>query len=343
MDLEIAQSTPTAAAMARLVQAHYPLGPVVSGELLRRGFNHVYRLTLADGRHVVARLCAERPRGEPRLAFEAAVLQHLRARGCPVAVALPNRRGDLFIHVRLPEGERALMLFEHLAGEATADVPENIQAFGRGLAQLHNAGEGFESSAPHYKLDLDHLLTRPLQRLLQAPTMTAELRPAFEALGQRLHERILAMGPLTRVLCHGDAHSDNNFIRTTDSGEREAVFFDFDETGPGYLAYELAVYAWWLHPRNVDSAWSDKGLARWLAFIAAYRSVREPTEADLAALGAFMAVRQFWLLGEYAGRVPVWGSQAMPLDYLQRQVKVLGQWEGLEVPVVVAVAAESSV
>jgi Ser/Thr protein kinase RdoA (MazF antagonist) len=340
MHLEIAQSTPTAAAMARVVQAHYPLGEVVAGELLRRGFNQVYRLTLADGRHVVARLCADRPRGEPPLQFEADVLQHLRERGCPVAAALPTARGEAFMRVPLPEGERALMLFEHLDGEATADVPQNIQAFGRGLAQLHSAGDGFTSTASHYTLNLDHLLMRPLQRLLQAPTMTAELRPQFETLGQRLHSRILAMGPLTQVLCHGDAHSDNNFIRTHEGGEREAVFFDFDETGPGYLAYELAVYPWWLHPRNVDSVWSEKALARWHAFIAAYRSVREPSEADLAALAPFMAVRQFWLLGEYAGRVPVWGSQAMPLDYLQRQVKVLGQWETLEVPLVTAVAAE---
>jgi len=45
-------------------------------------------------------------------------------------------------------------------------------------------------------------------------------------------------------------------------------------------------------------------------------------------------VRQFWLLGEYAGRVPVWGSQAMSTDYLHRQVKLLGQWEGLEMSAV---------
>jgi Ser/Thr protein kinase RdoA (MazF antagonist) len=338
MHLEIAQSTPTAAAMARVVQSHYALGEVVSGELLRRGFNQVYRLTMADGRHVVARLCAQRPRGEPCLPFEAEVLQHLRRRGCLVASSLPTARGDVFMHVSLPEGERALMLFEHLDGEATADVPENIQAFGRGLARLHAAGDDFVSSASRYTLDLDHLLMRPLQRLLQAPTMTPELRLQYEALGQRLHDRIVAMGPLTHVLCHGDAHSDNNFVRTNDAGQREAVFFDFDEAGPGYLAYELAVYPWWLHPRNVDGVWSEKALARWHAFIAAYRSVREPGEADLAALAPFMAVRQFWLLGEYAGRVPVWGSQAMPLDYLQRQVKVLTQWETLEVPLVGAAA-----
>ena len=333
MNLEISQSTPTAAAIARVVQANYSLGEVVAGEFLRRSFNQVYRLTLADGLHVVARLCAERPRGEPHLAFEADVLQHLRARGCPVATCLRTRTGEVAHRVQLPEGERALMLFEHLDGASTGDQPERIQAFGRGLAQLHAAGEGFASSASHYTLDLDYLLMRPLQHLLRAPTLTAELRPQFEALGQRLHDRILALGELTQVLCHGDAHSDNNFVTARDDGTLQAVFFDFDETGPGYLAYELAVYPWWLHPRSVDGVLSDKSQARWGHFITAYQALRPLGEADRAALAPFMAVRQFWLLGEYAGRVPVWGSQAMPTDYLQRQVKVLQQWETLELPV----------
>ncbi len=333
MDLEIAQSTPTAAAIAKVVQANYPLGEVVAGEFLRRSFNQVYRLTLADGRSVVARLCAERPRGEPQLQFEAEVLQHLRTRGCPVATCLPTTMGEVALRVQLPEGERALMLFEHLEGEATSDLPANIQAFGRGLAQLHEAGESLQSSASRYTLNLDHLLMRPMLRLLRAPTMTPEIRPQFEALGRRLHERILSLGALTQVLCHGDAHSDNNFVAEREGGERQAVFFDFDDTGPGYLAYELAVYPWWLHPRSVDGVWSDKALARWGHFISAYQEVRVVGEADLAALAPFVAVRQFWLLGEYAGRVPVWGSQAMPTDYLQRQVKLLQQWETLELPV----------
>jgi Ser/Thr protein kinase RdoA (MazF antagonist) len=83
----------------------------------------------------------------------------------------------------------------------------------------------------------------------------------------------------------------------------------------------------------VDGTWSEKDLTRWGHFITAYQALRPLGEADRAALAPFMAVRQFWLLGEYAGRVPVWGSQAIPTDYLQRQVKVLQQWETLELPV----------
>lgn len=138
---------------------------------------------------------------------------------------------------------------------------------------------------------------------------------------------------MTQVLCHGGAHGENNFTAVRESGEREAVFFDFDECGPGYLAYELAVYAWSLHPRAVDSTWSDKAAERWRHFILAYRDVRALRDADKAALPQFVALRQLWLLSEYAGRVPVWGSQAMSTGYLQRQAKLLGQWEGLELPV----------
>jgi Ser/Thr protein kinase RdoA (MazF antagonist) len=332
MHIDIAQSTPTAAAMARVVQAGYALGEVVGSEFLRRSFNQVYRLTLASGRSVVARLSAERPRGEPLLQFEADVLQHLNSRGCAVATSLPTRQGEVALRVLLPEGERWLMLFEHLSGEPTSDVPANIQAFGRGLAQLHTAGDSLQSTAPHRKLDLDHLLLRPLQGLLRAATMTTELRQPLEALGQRLHDRIQALGALAQVLCHGDAHGDNNFIDVRADGERQAVFFDFDDTGPGYLAFELAVYPWVLHPRSVDGVWSEKAMARWGHFLAAYREQRPVADTDLGAIAAFISVRQIWLLGEYAGRVSTWGSQAMPTDYLQRQVKLLQQWETLELP-----------
>jgi hypothetical protein len=43
-------------------------------------------------------------------------------------------------------------------------------------------------------------------------------------------------------------------------------------------------------------------------------------------------VRHFWLLGEYAGRIPVWGSQAMPTAYLRKLVEMLTKWETLRIP-----------
>jgi Ser/Thr protein kinase RdoA (MazF antagonist) len=332
MQIQIAQSTPTAASIASVVELHYDMGRVVDSEFLRRSFNQVYRLGFTDGRRVVARLCAERPRGAPNVVFEAAVLDHWATLGCPVSRCLPAANGEVAIEVHLPEGPRALMLFEYLEGEATGDAPEDIGAFARGLAALHTAGESYAGPASAYRLDLNHLLMRPLESLLRASTMTSELRPQFEALGRRLHDDILAMGTLGEVMCHGDAHGENNFVVDTAQGGRRAVFFDFDESGPGHLAYELAVYPWKLHPRTTDGVWSDKAKAQWRCFIAVYREARRITDDDLAAIPRFMAVRQFWLLGEYAGRTPMWGSQAMPTDYLRRQAAMLRKWEALEMP-----------
>ena len=162
--------------------------------------------------------------------------------------------------------------------------------------------------------------------------MRDELRPQFREIALRLRSRIAAMEGLTQAVCHGDAHGSNNFITVDDTGRKVAAFFDFEECGPGYLAYELAVYPWSLHPRSVDGQMSDKALARWKQFLDAYRRVRLPTRQDLQAVPAFVMARQFWLMGEYAGRVPVWGSQAMPTSWLRRQVKMLTSWETMELP-----------
>jgi Ser/Thr protein kinase RdoA (MazF antagonist) len=240
-----------------------------------------------------------------------------------VSRCLPAANGDIAIDVSLPEGCRSLILFEYLDGEATGNATEDIEAFAHGLAALHTAGESYRGIESVYTLDLEYLLHRPLQRLLRAPTMTVELRAQFEMLGQRLHDRIVSPGALQEVLCHGDAHGQNNFVVRRSDGRCEARFFDFDEAGPGILAYELAVYSWWLHPRTPGGEFSDEKKTQCRQFLNAYREVRPISDVDVAAIAPFMSVRQFWLLGEFAGRIPVWGSQTMPTDALRRQADVL--------------------
>ena len=240
----IAQTTPTGSAIAQCVARAYAFPDAVACELLRRGFNHVYGLRFADGRRAVARLSAERPRGAPNTAYEAAMLLHLKARGAAVAAPLPTRAGAAATAMDLPEGPRTLMLFEHLDGDAPGEALADIEATGRGVARLHEASQDYEGPASRYVLELPFLLDASLQRLYAAPTTDEALREAFGAIAQRLHERIAAMPALTRVACHGDCHGSNNFMTDGADGARVASFFDFDDAGPGWLAYELCVYLW---------------------------------------------------------------------------------------------------
>ena len=62
-------------------------------------------------------------------------------------------------------------------------------------------------------------------------------------------------------------------------------------------------------------------LHRWLPF----HSLNHTT--DLDAIHLFVPIRHIWLMGEYAGRIAEWGSEAVPAEWLAKQVDILQAWE----------------
>lgn len=325
----IAQTTPTGEAIAQAVASGWTLGPITHCVLLRRGFNQVYELRFASGLHAIARLSADRPRGEPNIAYETALLLHLQARCIPVAAPLAAASGAFTIALDLPEGKRALMLFEFLPGDPPGESLVDLEATGRGLAQLHTAAQSYAGPPSRYALDVPELLDASLQRMLTAPTVDEALAKEFSALARDLHKRFATLPGLTRVFCHGDCHGSNNFMTDGQDGSRIAAFFDFDDTGPGLLAYELSVYLWVLLPRSVETPPTAAALERWNRYLAGYTSVCAVPETDMAAIAPCLALRQFWVMGEYAGRIPVWGTQAMPTHWLRKQPALMRAWMDL--------------
>ena len=99
------------------------------------------------------------------------------------------------------------------------------------------------------------------------------------------------------------------------------MFFDFDESGPGYLAYDIAAF---LHN---CVAFEQKQHASWHAFVAGYRSKRELLHADFEAVQLFVPIRHLWFAGEYASRIHEWGSQAVPADWIAVQLDFMLSWE----------------
>lgn len=328
----VAHSTHTGAAIARAVEGHWPAGGVEGCRLLRRGFNDVYELQLAQGRRCIARLSALRARGEANADYEAALLAHLKAGGAHVATALPTRDDAHAIALPALEGPRTLMLFEHLDGEPPGDVLADVEAAGRGLARIHAAGANYDGPPSRYALTLPHLLHQPLQWLLAAPTLDDALRADFAALAVRVAARIDAPPMLARGACHGDCHGGNMFVTDGPGGERIASFFDFDDTGPGYLAYDLGTRLWSFLLRTAEPRLDEANLERWRGFLQGYRSVRVIAPADFDAVAAFVAVRHFWFMGEYASRMPEWGTQTMPPAWLRKQVALMTAWESLQTP-----------
>ena len=277
----------------------------------------------------MARLGALRARGAANIDYEVALLEHMACRGAGVAEPFRPRSGTSGVMVRVPEGRRCLALFRYLDGEPPESA-EDIELTGAGLARLHASAADYAGPPSLYALDVAHLLTRPLGWLLQAPTLDDDLRERFGALASTLEPDRTTLQSLSRVACHGDCHGGNSFVRTANGGRREAVFFDFDDAAPGYLAYDLAVFLWSQLLRGANATPTEEVSGRWSRYLEGYRRVRTLPAADIAAVPAFVRMRHVLWLGELASRRHHWGSEALARPWLRGQADLVESWLTLE-------------
>jgi Ser/Thr protein kinase RdoA (MazF antagonist) len=77
-------------------------------------------------------------------------------------------------------------------------------------------------------------------KLAARTTSTAFTRITNSSSTTKTADRFVSKRHLTWTHCHGDCHGFN--ARISDAGS--AAFFDFDDGGPGYLAYDLSVFLW---------------------------------------------------------------------------------------------------
>lgn len=329
-DLVPAHTTAAAASIARWVTLHHGV-PVQQCHLIRRGLNDNYALRSTDGRRYVARLCSIRPRGDFNIDFETALLAHLTTQGAAVAASVPLADGRSHIKLQFPEGPRALALFCHVDG-ATPETLDEFELTGQTLARIHEAARDYAGPPSRYMLDGHHLAGRAWVYLQAHPHLGAELLDAYGRLIERLlAELAAAEDGLTRVVCHGDTHGFNNHVSTDTAGTKTSTFFDFDDAGPGCLAYDLSVLPWSYLLRNTLKDFDDVLRERWMHYLRGYRSGGgEVSQRDLAALPLFVQLRHVWNLGEAAGRLHHWGTNSVSADWLAKQLDVFEAWKVLD-------------
>jgi Ser/Thr protein kinase RdoA (MazF antagonist) len=325
--LAVTYSTPRADAVADFVAAHYGLPGPIECRLLRRGFNDTFEVRAENGQRLILRLSGRRARGESDVASETAFIAYLDKEGVPVAAPVPARDGTLFAIAVLPEGRRPAVLFKYAEGRAPqANLAADARAHGVTLAQIHKAADWFVASGcDRYRLDLDHLLHRPMSAVLSLASLSEDTRSGLAALAKRLSSAVAARSGLSWTRCHGDCHGHNARIAVEGPRVGQAAFFDFDDGGPGYLAYDLAVFLW------ARVSFQRKEHAMWHAFIEGYRSTRSLGEADFEAARLFVPIRHVWLMGEYASRLAEWGIEAVPADWVARELEFMQTWEATQV------------
>ncbi len=318
--LEISNSTVTSDGIFRVIQKHYDINQINEGYLLQSGYNDTYIFECVDKSRWIARLSGNRPRGSANIEYEVSMLEHLSANGVPVAGPVRPRTGAAGVEVELAEGLRTLAVFHFING----DDPETLEDWeltGSGLAKIHNASEDYSGPASRYTLDIDHLLRSPMKLLLQVPRLDQGISELLNKLATDIESDFKAAGDLSRIGCHGDCHGGNNFIQSNSSNEREAVFFDFDDSGPGYLAYDLSVFLW--NQLGGRKSLSEKASDNWNRFLKGYEQERELAFADRKAIPIFVRMRHLLWLSERAGRRDQWGIGALRSSHLSEDAEML--------------------
>lgn len=329
-DLVPTHTTAATVSIALWVEQHYGL-KVQHCHLIRRGLNDNYALRSFDGKRYVVRLYSIRPRGDFNVQFEASLLIHLEKNGVGVAAPVMTTQRGTHVQLQFPEGLRAMAMFQHAEGI----IPDSLEEFeltGHVLADIHRVAHDYSGPSSLYTLDGHHLAGRTSDYLRSYPELGPELVETYHRLVTHLlHELTEAESGLTRVVCHGDTHGFNNHVGTDAAGVRRAVFFDFDDAGPGFLAYDLSVLPWSYLFRKSLKEPDAALLERWKRYLHGYRSGGgEVSEADLAALPMFVQLRHLWNMGESLGRLHHWGTSAIPVDWLKKQVDVFAAWRVLD-------------
>lgn len=309
-------------ALRRRILVHYPIGEITRCRFHARGLNDTYKIETGTGKSYFLRIYRAGWRTREQIETELAVLQHLAR--CNVSVSVPVVRTDDAVLTPLDcaEGKRWAVLFTAAPGgevDFKRFTEEQARRYGEAAAAIHRASEGLAENFQRPALDLDLLLNEPLS-LIQPVIAHRRDDLAYVAdLAKQLRSNVECMTGLEKGFCHGDLHGHN-------AGFAEDVFtvYDFDCCGWGYRAYDLAVFPWAF---AIGENATERVEAMGQAFLMGYLRQRSVENIDIAAIPAFVAIRQIWLTGLHIGLADRFGWGWLNDHYFDRQFKVLRNWQ----------------
>ena len=308
--------------LTRWIDAAYGPSAGQNCLLVSESLNQTYRLT-GNGPAQYLRLSRAGTRTLDDVAGEAALVSYLHGRGLRVAAPVRRLDGGFAGEIVAPEALRIAILYGAATGDGVRDItPAHCRAYGRLAASIHAAADMADGAFDRFALDTVHLISEPLAAVQTRMEDEAPEDVAFlSEIAARITPRIDAL-PRTRAvigICHGDLHPGN--VRF-DAGWEPTVF-DFDCYGPGWRAYDLAVFLWNSYLERRSKAWRS---LRWNAFLRGYREVRPMSAGEIEAVPLFLVARQIWLMGLDCEGKSGWLPQWIAAGWLRSMTGYIRAW-----------------
>lgn len=316
-DIIITHSFISGSSLLNLLKDRYDIESADECVLLDIGQNDTY-LVRSMSRRYIARVYSAGIRSISEIQYELDLLLYLDSKGAQVSLPVYDKNGELFFLIPTPEGERIVVLFTYVRGSSLSVGRNTNRQYGSAVAELHNRMTGFKSDYYRRSLDLKLLVEKPLKIIRPFLRHRKADIDYLIWISEELWSRLLEL-PLKALewdVCHGDLHGGNGRIDT----KGEVAFYDFDDCGMGWRAYELGVFAWSSHEHNqLDEVWPG--------FIEGYLSKRKLDRIDIKAISYFAVARCFWEMGLQASRADDWGHALVDDDYFNDQLESIEKWE----------------
>jgi Ser/Thr protein kinase RdoA (MazF antagonist) len=297
------------------VLPEYDIGRPVECKLWKPSRNDTYFIKTADKRYIL-RVYQVQSRSLSDIHYELDLLNYLERKKVSVSVPIARRDGSFLHPLPAPEGMRYAVLFTYAEGHGGPYPLEETYSllYGRALADIHTGLDDFSSQQKRFQLHLEYLLDTPLQTILpllkHRPVDSAYLLQLVDLLKTSLMS--LPLTELEYGVCHGDAHGGNAHI----TPDQKVTFFDFDDCGEGWRAFDLATFRW-----NVAINKQEDTI--WQAFLQGYRQRRALRERDLAAIPLFVVVRDIWIAGQHTSNADHWGFEWVDDQFFDSELRFL--------------------
>lgn len=273
-------------------------------EQLKIRENAIFRVRTRSGATAALRIHRLGYHSDAALRSEHRWTNFLGRNGIAVPRVLPTDAGDSLIHVGPPNSQARWQvdLLTWLDGRplgrngvaltmSPRELAEIFGALGRTIARMHDVTEQWVSpgSFERHAWDFDGFLSaQPIWGVFEdSPFLDgdqrADIRRAREAAVAALSRYELS--PRNFGMIHADLVRENVLL-----GDNGIQILDFDDAGLGWHIYDLAV-ALYQNREEPDYPLIERAL------LDGYRSERLLTDADLATLPLFTALRAFALLG----------------------------------------------
>lgn len=209
-----------------------------------------------------------------------------------------------------------------LEGDDVGTPDEQVAAeLGRTMALLHRHAATWQLPEGALVPLFDSPLFGDPERLSSAAGLRPEQRRVLEEATRRAEGAFEeAFAGRTPILLHADLHGYNLKWH-----EGSLAVFDFDDSGLGVPALDLAVSAFYLRPGDDGLAGGEAAAATEEALLAGYASQAPLPQVRAEVFEGLVASRQLLLANDLLGSTTAqWRGQAA--DYLQASVDRLRSW-----------------